>query len=553
MFARVKRAGKYEYVQIVHNERVDGKVKQRTIATLGRMDVLRASGQLDDVAASLGRFAEQVAVLDARAKGEAPLLVAVSFGPMLVFERLWRQLGIPAILSRLAGERQFEFDLERAVFVTVLHRLLDPGSDRAADSWCRRYAFDGIEGLQLHHFYRAMGWLGEALAAEPAPAEAVATPLGPRCTKDRIEEALFARRQDLFTDLELVFFDTTSLYFEGAGGESLGQYGHSKDSRPDLRQMVVGAVLDSTGRPLCCELWPGNSTDVTTLVPVVERLRRRFGISRLCIVGDRGMISARTLEQLTELDCRHILGVRMRNSKKLAALLAADLASYTEVYPERVASHDPSPLKIKEVVKDGTRYILCHNEEQARKDRADRIAIIDHLIAQLKNAKALIGNQGYRKYLKRIKTGTFEIDHAKIDRERLYDGKWVLTTDTDLPAAEVALQYKQLWRVESLFRTAKSILDTRPIYHRCDDTIRGHVFCSFLALVLLHELDQRLRESGEPLREWDELKRQLEALQNVTVEHGGKRFVLRTDPEPLAAAAIRAVGTRLGPAISRQT
>jgi transposase len=534
---------------------VDGKVKQRTIATLGRMDVLRASGQLDDVAASLGRFAEQVAVLDARAKGEAPLLAAVSFGPVLVFERLWRELGIPTILSRLAGERQFEFDLERAVFVTVLHRLLDPGSDRAADSWCRRYAIDGVEPLQLHHFYRAMGWLGEALAEASAatPVKAVAAPLGARCTKDRIEEALFARRQDLFTDLELVFFDTTSLYFEGAGGESLGQYGHSKDSRPDLRQMVVGAVLDSTGRPLCCELWPGNTTDVTTLVPVVERLRRRFGISRLCIVGDRGMISAKTLEQLTELDCRHILGVRMRNRKKLAALLAADLASYTEIYPERTASHDPSPLKIKEVVKDGTRYIFCHNEEQARKDRADRIAIIDHLIAQLKNAKALIGNQGYRKYLKKLKAGTFEIDHAKIDRERLYDGKWVLTTDTELPAAEVALQYKQLWRVESLFRTAKSILDTRPIYHRCDDTIRGHVFCSFLALMLLHELDQRLHENGEPLREWDELKRQLEALQNVIVEHGGKRFVLRTDPEPLAAAAIRAVGTRLGPAITCQT
>lgn len=561
MFVRVKKVGRYEYLQIVHNERVDGKVRQRTIATLGHLDELRASGQLDDVVASLGRFADQVGVLDARAKGTAPALSTVCFGPVVVFERLWRELELPEILRQASADRRFEFDLERAVLVTVLHRLLEPGSDRAAASWCRRYALDGIEALRLHHFYRAMGWLGEPLEPESAPTPTVAgesaaapaaKPLAARTAKDVIEEALFDRRRDLFTDLEVVFFDTTSLYFEGAGGESIGQYGHSKDSRPDLKQMVVGAVLDSTGRPLCCELWPGNTTDVTTLVPIVERLRRRFGIGRVCIVGDRGMISAATIERLGELDCRYILGVRMRQAKKYAKLLATSLDTYTEIHPERTHSHDPSPLKIREIVHDGQRYVLCHNEEQARKDRADRIAIIDHLIAQLKNAKGLIGNKGYRKYLKKLKAGTFEIDHAKIDRETLYDGKWVLTTDTDLPAAEVALKYKQLWRVESLFRTAKSLLDTRPIFHRCDDTIRGHVFCSFLALVLLHELDERLRAQGDRLHEWGELKRQLEALQRVTVEHAGKRFVLRSDPEPLAAQAIRAVRIKLGPVVVRQ-
>ena len=132
------------------------------------------------------------------------------------------------------------------------------------------------EELELHHLYRAMAWLGEELDDQRA-----ATPLVPRCTKDVIEERLFARRSDLFSELDIVFFDTTSLYFEGEGGETLGQYGHSKDHRPDLHQMVVGVVLDSDGRPISCELWPGNTADVTTLVPVVDRLGRRFRIRRL--------------------------------------------------------------------------------------------------------------------------------------------------------------------------------------------------------------------------------------------------------------------------------
>ena len=179
------------------------------------------------------------------------------------------------MLEQLLEPRRFEFAVERAVYLTVLHRLFAPGSDRAADKWKEDYLIDGIEGLELHHLYRAMAWLGEEL---PDEAQATRTPFAPRCTKDLIEERLFARRRDLFTHVEVVFFDTTSIYFEGAGGETLGRYGHSKDHRPDERQMIVGAVLDGDGRPLCCELWPGNTTDVTTLMPILDRLRRRFDV-----------------------------------------------------------------------------------------------------------------------------------------------------------------------------------------------------------------------------------------------------------------------------------
>ena len=207
-------------------------------------------------------------MLGAHAEGEALAVETRSIGPALIFERLWQELGIDRVLAALAGERRFGFSLERAVFVTVLHRLFAPGSDRAAEKWKASYAIAEADALELHHFYRAMGWLGEPIIAAEAHSASM-----PRTRKDLIEERLFDRRRDLFSALDIVFFDTTSIYFEGEGGETLGQYGHSKDHRPDLKQMVVGVVVDNQGRPIMSELWPGNTADVKSLVPIVDRLR----------------------------------------------------------------------------------------------------------------------------------------------------------------------------------------------------------------------------------------------------------------------------------------
>src|SRR5208337_4910146 len=278
--------------------------------------------------------------------------------------------------------RQFEFPVERAVFLTVLHRLVASGSDRAAEKWKQGYTIVGGDSLALHHLYRAMAWLGEPLAETQQEG---ATPFVVRTTKDLIEEALFERRRDLFSHLDLVFFDTTSIYFEGEGGTELGQYGHSKDHRPDRKQMVVGAILDGEGRPLCCELWPGNVTDVKTLVPVVDRLKGRFRIGSICIVADRGMISQETIAQLQAegRQVHFILGARLRNVKEIYEEVLSRAGRYREVRGPREKSTDPSPLKVKEVYIDKRRYVVCLNEEQARKDRADREAIVASLREQL--------------------------------------------------------------------------------------------------------------------------------------------------------------------------
>src|SRR3954452_11558072 len=249
MFFRLKKSGPRSYLQIVENRRDGRAVRQHVIATIGRIDDLAARGGLATLLASGARFCEQFMLLSALDDPEqAARLSCKRIGGPLLFGRLWERLGIGAVLEDFAAPRAFAFALERAVFVATLHRLFVSGSDRDCAAWMQDYLIPGAEGLALHHFYRAMAWLGEEI--EPPSAEAIA----PRCVKDEIEEKLFAQRRDLFTDLSLVFLDTTSLSFYGEGGQRLGQHGHSKDYRPDLKQMILGVVIDSAGRPICTEM-----------------------------------------------------------------------------------------------------------------------------------------------------------------------------------------------------------------------------------------------------------------------------------------------------------
>jgi hypothetical protein len=550
MFFRTKKSGSRSYLQIVENRWEDGRPRQRVIATLGRLEQLQQSGQLDALLISGARLTQAVLLLAAHAKGQVPTITTRRIGPALIFQRLWRETGCQQVITQLLAGRRFEFDVERAVFLTVLHRLVHPGSDRAADQWKSDYQIDGCDRLQLHHLYRAMAWLGAEL---PEDQQQDKTPFAPRCTKDRIEEGVFQHRRDLFTDLQLVFFDTTSIYFEGEGGQDIGQRGFSKDHRPDLYQMVVGAVLDGQGRPICCELWPGNTTDVKTLIPIVDRLRSRFGVQKLCIVADRGMISTATIAALEqdERGWQYILGARMRSQNEVKDDVLSRAGRYRVVHPPRVGSDDPSPLKVKEVWVDEHRYVVCCNDDEARKDAADRAAIVAALREQLRRGdKSLVGNKGYRRYLSGSDGSHFQIDEAKIAADARYDGKWVLRTNTDLDAAEVALQYKRLWTVEHWFRSCKTLLQTRPIYHKCDATIRGHVFCSFLALVLRQELQARLAARGQS-PEWAEVIADLDRLQLVEVEQDQKRFLLRSEAQGTCGKVFQVVGVALPPTVQQ--
>jgi hypothetical protein len=543
MYFRKKVSSGRIYLQIVESRREGDQVRQQVIATLGRVDELQASGQLERLLRSGARFAANAVVLSA-ASDEATKIAVRRIGPALVFERLWEETGCRAVISDLAGARAHKFAVERAVFLTVLHRLFVSGSDRAADRWREDYAIAGVEALDLHHLYRAMAWLGEEL---PATEQDGRTPFAPRCLKDVIEERLFAQRRDLFTRLDLVFMDTTSLYFEGAGGQTLGRLGYSKDHRPDLRQMILAVLIDGDGRPVCSEMWPGNTADVTTLIPVIERLRRRFDIGRVCVIADRGMITAETVAELEARRLLYILGVRERSDKLVRELVLGDPAPFVPLVMTKRSKEIEYEAKTVSVA--GRRYIVCRNHAEAAKDAADRASILAALERQLaKGDKALVGNTGYRRYLKTIRDDHFAIDPDRVEEDKKFDGIFVLRTNTDLNPLDAMLCYKQLWTVEQTFRTAKHLLSTRPIFHKLDETIRGHVFCSFLALVLKKAMEDRLAELGR-VGSWPEIIADLDSLTETEVEQEGKRFVVRSAPRPAAGLAVRAVGIALPPTV----
>ena len=552
MYFRAKRSGGFEYLQVVESNRVNGKPRQTVVATLGRLDALKERGELDRLLQSGARFTESGMLVSAFETGGTATIDAKRIGPPLLFERLWRDSYCRSVIEDLLADRKFEFPVERAVFLTVLHRIMDPGSDRAAEKWRSAYSIGGMETIDLHHLYRAMSWLGEELADQQGRG------LAPRTNKDLVEERLFAKRRDLFNDVGLAIFDTTSLYFEGEGGTTLGENGHSKDSRPDLHQMVLGVVIDENGRPICSEMWPGNTADVTTLISVVTRLRERFLLNRVCIIADRGMVSAKTIATLEANKIEYILGVREKRNVEVAAVLA-DKTPFVPLTIPKTNGRGTLDLQVKEVVrkvKEGQagrtrhcRYIVCYNEAEARNDAAAREAILAGLDKALRQGdKAMVGNRGFRRFIKTEGESHFAIDPERVAAAAKFDGLYVIRTNARLSPLAVALRYRQRWIVEDIFRTAKSIIDTRPIFHRRDETIRGHVFCSFLALLLRKELIDRLAAAGRRF-EWADIIRDLDQIVQTDIDQAGKRLRIRAAAPGCAGALFQAVGVALPPMI----
>jgi len=542
VFVREKHINGYTYLYLVESVREDGRAKQRIIKNLGRKDAVVSSGELERLAASIGRYTERAIVLSQLEAGKLDGLRCKRIGAALLFGRLWQDTGCRAVIDDLLASRQFEYPVERAVFISVLHRIMVSGSDRACEKWMTDYDIAGADELALHHFYRAMAWLGEELDADQ---QAAATGFVPRTVKDVIEEQLFGRRRDLFSELSIVFLDTTSLAFTGAGGETLGEHGYSKEHRPDLLQMIVAVVIDADGRPICSEMWPGNTADVSALIPVIDRLRTRFGIGRVCVVADRGMISAPTIAALEERGLEYVLGVRERTDTLVRQVVLEDSRAFTPLCIERAGGKD-TQLWIKEVKTAGRRYIVCRNEAEAAKDAADRRAIVSALQRQLKRGdKALIGNSAYRRYLRPATGGrAFEIDPDRLADGARFDGIFVLRSNAQISPLQAVLRYRDLLQVEQLFRTAKALMRTRPIYHSSDAAIRGHVFCSFLALVLRKELDERCHAAGfRP--EWADVLRELDRLQEIELNKDGRQIVMRTPATGIVGPLFKAARVAL--------
>jgi hypothetical protein len=503
------------YVQLAHNRRVGGVTQAEVLLNLGREDQLDLEG-LRRLAQSITRFtdADGGGMPLPGAPGEFDVVGSRPLGGVWLLDGLWRALGVDRALAGVLGPRRFTTDVERVLFALVCNRALDPCSKLAAAEWASLDVHvPGLEGMDEDQAYRAMDLLVEADA------------------QAGVQEAVFFACADLLNlEVDLLFFDTTSTYFEldepERGEGAFRVFGHSKDHRPDLPQIVIGLAVTREGVPVRVWCWPGNTNDMSVITEVKDGLRG-WRLGRVVTVVDRGFSSDENLRYLTRAGGHWIAGERMRDGSPDAQAALSRQGRYQSVRDN---------LRVKEVQigeGDGAkRFIICHNPAEAERERTQREQTIARLHTELerietqrakaKSAKAteahtraecaLRDHPALGRYLRQTKTGRLVIDRAKIAAEERLDGKFLLSTsDPDLSAEDVALGYKNLLEAEHGFRDLKTTLELRPVFHRLEHRIRAHVLLSWLALLLIRVAERQTNQT------WRRIALELGRLHLVTL------------------------------------
>jgi Transposase DDE domain len=545
MFLReVKRQNRngtrVSYLQLVHNEwdSAAGTSRTKILHSFGRTDQVDTAA-IERLIASLARLLDPAAALKATAGSELSFIDSRPLGGTDVLDGLWRRLGIDATMRRLLATRRVSSPYERVCFGLVANRALAPSSKLAAADWISSDVhIDGLGEVSNDVCYRAMDWLHDVRA--------------------QLEKEVFHQVANLLNlEVDLLFFDTTSTYFElehadepvardlqgnrqpttdtaggdgGDGGDGVGfrTYGKSKDSRDDLPQIVIGMAVTREGIPVRCWCWPGNTSD-SALIRQVKDDMRDWTLSRIVWVADRGFSSAENRRYLRRGDHHYIIGEKLRSESPQITAALSRQGRYTTISEN---------MRVKEVrVCDDERFVICHNPEQAARDAHVRAQLLDQLGELIEGSDALSPHQrgelagristkpGLARYLRTTGGGKLRIDAAKVKTEANLDGKYLLrASDPTLSAADIATGYKQLLEVERGWRDMKQILDLRPVYHRLEDRIRAHVMLCWLALLLI-----RIAETTTG-RTWAQMRTELVRLHAVSYTGPTGTFRQTTEP-----------------------
>jgi hypothetical protein len=484
------------YLQLVHNEwdPAAKAAKMKVLHNFGREDQLDRAA-IERLAGSLCRLLEPGRSAAPRAAPDLAYAGSVAYGGPWLLDQLWQRLGIGAILTARLGTTRRDAAAERVLFALVANRALDPSSKLAAAHWVGRKAhIGGLPDTSDDACYRAMDWLHQVCGA--------------------VEKEIFHQVANLLNlEVDLLFFDTTSTYFEldeedepvarDKNGEVTGDeqkaaegrpaafraYGKSKDYRDDLPQVIIGMAVTRDGIPVRIWCWPGNTAD-SALIRQVKDDMRDWTLSRVVWVADRGFTSAENRRYLRSGDHHYIIGEKLRSGSAEADAALSRQGRYQEV---------AANLRVKEVrISDSERFVICFNPEAAERDAAVRermLAQLQEMIcdsdklsaAKRAELRGVISTKpGLNRYLRVTPGGLLRTDAAKIKAEENLDGKYLLrTSDPRLTAEDIALGYKQLFEVERGWRDLKQVIDLRPVYHRKEERIRAHVILCWLALLLI--------------------------------------------------------------------
>jgi transposase len=509
----------HEYVRLVESYREDGRVKQRIVANLGRKDVL---------APHLGTLVRllQETPEDTPARPDIIPQEAACWGPVLVLRHLWRDLGLDAILDQCQGVAVREVPLADRAFVLVANRLCRPGSEHRLASWMETDYVCDRQGRRWRPAWETRGRVQVNLAWLQRWYRTLDELLG---QQEAIETALFHRLRDLFSlSVDLVFYDLTSTFFEGDGPPQLGKHGYSRDERPRQPQVLLGVVLVD-GWPIAHQVFPGNQRDAGTVVPMLETVERRFGLKRVVLVGDRGMVTTDNLAWLKQRGHGYLVGLQRRRREDVYHLVLAAAGPWQKCPGEGTAVQEVPGAEA------GVRVFVVRSEERLAYEKGMREQSMERTRTALDKlarrvaagklkapekigaaaARALARHHGQRYYTWGLEDGVFRYQEApNLERERAYEGVYLIQTEEQgLSPLEAVTAYKELSEVERGFRHLKDVLELRPVYHQRDERVRGHIFVATLALLLERALEKKLKAAGVTLS----APAALEALRTVHV------------------------------------
>ena len=539
-FRRTKRDQRvYEYVDIVESYRTQGKVRRKTLGTLGRRDQLRPE-KIDGLIEHLRKLASPEGRSGVRL-GEMRIQASRELGVSLAVRQLWQELGLDELLAGFPQSKSAP--VAEAVFRMVVNRLSDPLSKLALVDWQRQVEWpSGLGELDHNQYLRSMDRLHPQ--------------------RQEIEDAVFFRVTQLFSlPLRLVFYDLTSVYFEGDGVSPLAEYGYSRDHRDDRSQVVVGLAVTQEGLPITHRVYPGNTGDPLTFLPMVNELKARFGLPDAVIVADRGMFSAANVDGLERSGLKYVLALRARQQLEgHAALELADRAGLPRPQDEK------APWEMREVsLRKGVRHVVVYSAYKALHDRLVRARRLERTRSDLRHLQARAAKLKRRTLIERAtrilaehKTSqyfsylaldgslSFWLERAHYRRQRRHDGIFILqTNDSRFTAQEIVASYRQLQEVERAFRALKSLVKVRPMFHWAERRVEAHIFICFLAYLLAKTLELRLQAAGLQLsaaRALDQLSR-LHAVEHTWEDRA--TVVQATKPDRDLQAILDALGIRI--------
>lgn len=488
--------------------------RHRVLCNLGRLDKIDQN-QLQNLVDKLSSYLDNPGVTPDN-------LIQVGktyeFGIPYLVQGVWKTLKLDRFFAEQLKQRRYEKPVHQAILGLVISRCQHPYSKRATDEWLSQEVyFPPAQDLDLHHYYRSMDFLLD--------------------TGHELEMALYDHYSQLQDRTpEMVFYDTTSSYFETHSDEDeqLRQYGYSRDHRPDCKQILLGLAVDRDALPLASDIFPGNTQDVETVRQMVSRLRS-LGVKRCIFVSDSGMVSKTNLEALQEAGMDTIVGIRMRQLNEVNQQALSKRGRFMEL---------PSGLGVKEVQMDGYRYVVVHNPKQARKDahiRAEVVTRLETLLAKIEAGEATvcqIQHPMMKRFVRTLKDGRVKLNATKVREDAKYDGKYVLRTTTDLALPDIVSAYKTLHRLEQGFRTIKSVLQVRPIYHHANHRIISHVKLCVLAFFIVRYVEIQTGQS------WEQIARLFRRLHVVELRTNAGVVFRRSELSKEHRAILKTLGIR---------